>query len=192
MKRKPNQGRCFVQFPAALITVLSDTAMRILIYAIDRQALVKLGIVDEWQISPVDVENQFKGKVHGYSRNTVRDGFRELKELGLIEFRDDRNYLNTAALNHWMFRNRDYEGGPKSGRGGCQNLAGGAVPNSGTQENKSLEKKSKREEKAIPPAVKTPLESFADVFGDSTPVTEKTDAEKWSEFISRDSAGEAT
>lgn len=195
MKRKPTKGESFVKFPAALITVLSDTATRILNYAIDRQGLVITGTLKHWELSPTDVENQFKGKIRGYSRNTIRNGFRELRKIRLIEFKGNFYHLNTVELNRWMLKPRTYVGMPNSGGGGCQNLAGAPLPKSGSQEKKSLEKKSKREERAIraeSPVVKTPAENFADVFGVSTPVEVKSLEQNFDEIFSGDSAGGAT
>jgi len=195
MKIKENVGACFVQFPTALITVLSDTAIRILLYAIDRQGLVTTGTLKKWELSLADVENQFSGKVHGYSRNTIRNSFKELTKLELLELKKTYYRLNTETLKVWMSKHRQYEGLPKSGKGGCQNLAGVGVPKFGTQEKTSLENKNKREEKEILNpfhVVKTPVENFDDLFGESMPESIQTLEQQYEKIFSENSEDEAT
>lgn len=194
MKNK-TKGTCFVKFPAALITKLSDTSIRILLYAIDRQGLVTTGTLKKWELSLTDVENQFSSKVHGYSRNTIRNGFKQLSTFQLLEFNKTHYRLNTNTLNDWMLKSRDYEGMPKSGKGGYQNLARVTVPKIGMQEKISLKKNSKREEMEIlntSPCVKTPLEGFDETFGKSISVAPDTFENQFKKIFSEDSAGEAT
>jgi hypothetical protein len=115
---KEQKGRYF-QMPSALLVVLSDTALRILAYAIDKQGLVNLGHLEQWTLTPKDVSFMF-GKFVGYSLNTVQKGFRELKELRLITYHQNNHYiLNTAELETWYKKG----GGQILGEGDGQNLA---------------------------------------------------------------------
>lgn len=187
-------GESFVKLPASLITQLSDTALRIILYAIDREGLVKTGRLKKWELSLADVENQFSEKFKGYSRNTVRNGFKELGALGLLDFKGTHYRLNNAMLKKWLLTHRKYEGVPKSGRGRMPKSGSDAVPNFGRQEKSSKKKKSTREEQSVPkavPIVKTPLESFDEIIGGTNPVRKKTPVEQFDEMFSEDTAGEA-
>jgi len=133
--------------PSALLYELSDTALRIILYAKHRQGLVDIGRLTEWELTLENISNEFE-KFRGYSKNTVRGGIQELRALNLIIFKYDHYILNEDEFEKWHFKNSK-KGMPNSGKGGLPNSGSGVLPNSGSQE-KSIKKKRKiREDREV-------------------------------------------
>jgi hypothetical protein len=157
--KKEQKGRYF-QMPSALLVVLSDTALRILAYAIDKQGLVNLGYVEKWSLTPTDVSMMF-GKFKGYSFNVVQKGFRELKELRLITYHQNNHYtLNTAELETWYKKGDTQNLGtpedtqnlgtlPPSKGGDTQNLGKGDTQNLGTNKRDYKREEEVKEENRV-------------------------------------------
>jgi hypothetical protein len=136
--------KSFIQLPSALLFVLSDTALRIILYAKHRQGLVDTGRLAKWDLTIVNIHNQFK-KFKGYCPNNTRDGIRELKVLNLLTFHKTHYRLNAIEFEKWYDRSL-IEGLPNPGRGGLPDSGRAGVPNSGSQEKSTKEKKNNREE----------------------------------------------
>ena len=134
----------FIPLPAALLPVLSDRALRVLLYASDREGLVRLGKLNVWKLYPKKIREEFKHH-RGYSRNSLALAIRELQELGLIEFRHDHYVLNTEELKKWFGRSRR-KNPPVVEMEGVPNPGEGVLPKSGDQEKKSIREESIRKE----------------------------------------------
>jgi hypothetical protein len=152
--------RSFVMCPSALLFELSDTALRIILYAKYRQGLVDIGRLAKWDLTIVDIHEEFK-KFKGYCPNKIRDGIRELKALNLLIFHKTHYRFNGTEFEKWYYRSSSQgvpnpgrgqqptdgqEGLPKSGRGGLPNSGKAGVPNSGSQEKSNKEKRKNRVE----------------------------------------------
>ena len=133
--------------PSALLRVLSDTALRIILYAKHRQGLVDIGELEKWELSLVNIHNEF-GHHTGYSPNTIRNGIRELRKLNLIILKSDHYRLNLEEYEKWYYKDSQ-KGLPKSGRGLVPNSGRAGLPKSGSQEKSTKKKKSTREEGQI-------------------------------------------
>lgn len=145
MENQSDDGRHFIMLPTALLPVLSNTALRIILYAIYRERLVELGYLKDWCLYLTDVENRF-GKLHGYSRNTIRNGVKELAGLNLLNLKGDHYDLNVDEIRKWCLKDTGL-GLPNSGSGGLPKSGRAGVPKSGSVEKKDKEKRSKKEEK---------------------------------------------
>ncbi len=173
MGNQSSEGRRFIMLPSSLLPVLSDTALRIILYAIYRERLVELGYLNDWCLYLTDVHNCF-GKHKGYSLNTIRKGIRELVALNLIILRDGDHYdLNIDELKKWFLKESSL-GLPKSGRGVVPNSGRAGLPKSGSQEKSTKKKKSTREEGQFAPIPKAPAQP---------PVGRKTKADTFDEIF---------
>ena len=123
--------RRFIMLPCSLLPVLSDTALRIILYAIYRERLVELGYLKDWCLYLTDVHNQF-GKFRGYSVNTIRNGIRELTALKLIIFKGDHYDLNIDELKKWFHKDIRNLGYQILVGGWYQNLGRAGLPKSGS------------------------------------------------------------
>jgi len=157
MGKSSDDGRQFIMLPSALLYALSDTALRIILYAKHRQGLVDIGRLAKWELTLENISNEFE-KFKGYSKNTVRGGIQELKALNLIVFKYDHYILNEGEFDKWHFKNSK-KGMPNSGKGGLPNSGSGVLPNSGSQEKSNKEKKSSREEKEVSPVPIAPTKA---------------------------------
>jgi hypothetical protein len=202
MGNKSNDGRRFIMLPASLLPVLSNTALRIILYAIYRERLVELGYVDDWGLSLTDVHNRF-GQLRGYALNTIRDGIRELESLNLLSRKGNYYDLNIDEIKKWLQKESDL-GLPKSGKGGLPNSGRAGLPKSGSQEKRDKEKKSIREEREIsqtpvapaqpPVGRKSPEEQFDEIWPEAKGIKlppKKTAAQFLDELICLKSAKEA-
>jgi len=59
MEQSSDGGRRFIMLPSSLLPVLSNTGLRIILYAIYRERLVELGYLKDWCLYLTDVENRF-------------------------------------------------------------------------------------------------------------------------------------
>jgi hypothetical protein len=149
MGKSSDNKRKFIMLPSALLYALPDTALRIILYMKHRQGLVDIGLLDKWELTLENICDEFKHH-HGYSKNTVRNGIRELRKLKLIDLRYDHYRLNEKEFDSWYFK--DIQGAvglPKSGRGGLPKSGKPPLPKSGSQYQSSKEKKNSRAEKAV-------------------------------------------
>lgn len=203
MKNQSSEGRRFIMLPCSLLPVLSDTALRIILYAIYRERLVELGYLKDWCLYLTDVHNRF-GKLKGYSLNTVRKGIRELVALNLINLKDGEHYdLNIDELKKW-FQKDSSLGLPESGRGLVPNSGRAGLPKSGSQEKSITKKSNKREEREISPIPKAPAQppvrrkSKADTFDEIFPEAKglkspvKTFDQQFADMFPHHSGKEAT
>jgi len=193
MGNQSDYGRHFIMLPTALLPVLSNTALRIILYAIYRERLVELGYLKEWCLYLTDVENRF-GKLQGYSRNTIRNGVRELAGLNLLIFKGDHYDLNVDEIRKWCLKGGGL-GLPNSGSGGLPKSGSGGVPKSGSVEKRYKEKRSKKEEKkeievvnsiepAWPPVGRNmTAEQFEKFFPGTKPIAPKTFDEIFAELF---------
>jgi hypothetical protein len=173
MKNQSSEGRRFIMLPSSLLPVLSDTALRIILYAIYRERLVELGYLKDWCLYLTDVHNRF-GKLKGYSLNTIRKGIRELVALNLINLKDGEYYdLNIDELKKW-FQKDSSLGLPNSGREGLPKSGRAGLPKSGSQEKSIKKKSNKREEREISPIPKAPAQP---------PVNRKMSAEEFEKIF---------
>ena len=162
MEKKSSDGRRYIKFPSALLPVLSDTALRILLYAKWRQGLVTLERMEKWDLTLENLRNEFS-HFHGYrSKNTIRNGIRELRRLNLISLKYDHYLLNVEEYEKWYYR----KGLPKSGKGGLPKSGRAGLPKSGNQQKSSnkknsitVEGESAPSQGAISPAVKAPAQA---------------------------------
>jgi hypothetical protein len=175
MKNQSDDGRQFIMLPTSLLPVLSDTALRIILYAVYRERLVELGYLKEWCLYLTDIEKRF-GNLKGYSLNTVRKGIRELAGLNLIILKGDHYDLNVAELKKWFLKDSRL-GLSNSGRGVVPKSGRELVPKSGRVEKRDKEKRIKKGEGTVEPisknsgeppvACRTFAETFAEIFPES-------------------------
>ena len=64
----------------------------------------------------MNIHNEFK-KFKGHSKNTIRNGIRELKVLNLIILKFDHYAFNEAEFEKWNYKDSE-NGVPNSGREG--------------------------------------------------------------------------
>lgn len=90
------RGR-FIQLPMKLADKLSDPALRLLTYAMDREGLVKTGKLLEWHLSRAAFRIEY-----GISDYSSRKAFGELRKLKVLTSNKyTYDTLNTEELEKW-------------------------------------------------------------------------------------------
>ena len=159
-KQSGTDRRRFIMLPSALLPLLSNTALRIVLYAKMRQGFVDIGKMEHWELSLENIHREFS-RHRGYSKNTVRNGIRELRALKLISFNRTHYLLNDDEYEKWFYK----KGLPNSGKGRLPKSGRAGLPKSGNQQYSSNKRNSitvegeiAPSEETISPAVKAPAQ----------------------------------